>query len=290
MGSCSSRNIFNSVLNKDYKKYFKVHRSIETVNIISLMSKPIEYDESLLDSNQEYDNVCIYEDLSKSFLVFIKECNIDYLIIDTYFDVTSGVYVLGGNRFITNSTRINKVSYYNKIKDYKIVSINNFDGFLDCCKDSYDSFFKFLKENNPKIKVILNCSRSVYKYIDDDGNVIEHEKLKISEAKFDKYRDILDLYILENYDVDVLPFDKRLLADKNHIFGLHVSHYENKYYKEKTEQLNEIIRRDESFNEKINSKFRKLSREKVIHEMNNNKYMEVITDIRLKILKFANSL
>ena len=99
-----------------------------------------------------------------------------------------------------------------------------------------------MEENNPKIKVILNLSRSVFKYQDENGNIVESEKLK-DKDEFNKYRKILDLYILENYDVDVLPFNKNILADKNHIFGFQESHYESKYYKEKTRQLNEIIQR-----------------------------------------------
>lgn len=289
MGSCSSRNIFNSELNKDYKKFFRINRSIETVNIISLMSKPIEYDESQLDSGHKYDNVCVHEDLSKSFLDFIKGCNIDYLIIDTYFDVTSPVFVIDEDTFVTDSTRIKKVSYYSSVKDYKRLSVTNSSEYLNLCKDAYDSFFKFLEETNPKINVILNCSRSVFKYRDDDGNIAKSEKLK-DKAKFDKYRDVLDLHILENYDVDVLPFDGHTLGDKNHIYGLHESHYEPKYYEEKTKQLNEIIQRQDSFDDEMNSKFRKLLREKAIHGINDNLYMEVVTDIRLKKLKFINAL
>lgn len=288
MGSCSSGNIFNSELNKNYKKFFKIHRSIETVNIISLMSRPVEYDESL-DSNHKYDNICVYEDLSESFLDFIKECDIDYLIIDTYFDVTSGIFVLDEHTCVTDSTRIKKVSYYEDVKDCKKLSIFNSNGYLNLCKDAYDSFFKFLEDNNPKINVILNCSRSVFKYRDEDGNIAESGKLK-DKAKFDKYRNVLDLHILENYDVDVLPFDEHTLGDKNHIYGLHESHYEPKYYEEKTEQLNEIIQRQDSFDDEINFKFRKLLREKAIHGINGNLYKDVITDIRLKKLKFINAL
>ena len=83
-GSCSSRNIFNSKINKDYKKYFKINKSVEASTLISLMSTPIEVDEKLLKSNNKYDTICVKDDLSKDFLNFIKKDYVDYIILDTF--------------------------------------------------------------------------------------------------------------------------------------------------------------------------------------------------------------
>lgn len=55
LGSCASRNIFNSQLNENYKSYFHINHSIEVVTLISLMSNPIEYDDKLINS----DNIVI---------------------------------------------------------------------------------------------------------------------------------------------------------------------------------------------------------------------------------------
>ena len=51
MGSCASRIIFNSSVNHNYKEFFHINDSLEVVSIVSLMSNPIEYDESLLNSH-----------------------------------------------------------------------------------------------------------------------------------------------------------------------------------------------------------------------------------------------
>ena len=72
LGSCSSRNIFYSKINENYKSYFRINRSIEFVNMISLMSKPVEYDKESFLSENAFDNY-IKEDLEKSYLNFLKD-------------------------------------------------------------------------------------------------------------------------------------------------------------------------------------------------------------------------
>ena len=52
-GSCSSRNIFNSDINENYKDFF----CIKTVIFISLMSTLINYEKLLFNSDLEFDNV-----------------------------------------------------------------------------------------------------------------------------------------------------------------------------------------------------------------------------------------
>ena len=91
LGSCSSRVIFNSAVNNNYKDFFHINRSVEVVSLISLMSKPIPFDENLLNSHDKFDNECVSNDLSKSFLDFLKKDEIEYLVLDTYFDVECDV-------------------------------------------------------------------------------------------------------------------------------------------------------------------------------------------------------
>ena len=71
---------------------------------------------------------------------------------------------------------------------------------------------------------------------------------------------------MENYDVDVLKFDNTTLAFKDHIFGLASTHYEPKYYLDKTIQLNEIINRNDLYDEDYNKIARSLKRTQVLNE------------------------
>ena len=263
LGSCASRNIFNSQLNENYKSYFHINHSIEVVTLISLMSNPIEYDDKLINSDNEYSNQNVLEDLDKSFLNFLKKGKIDYLIIDTYFDVLADVIIFGKNQFITNSHHLESTDFNNLVVDKPKFSLrSDYERYFELWKEACDKFFKFMEDNCNNIKIILNCNRSVSKYYDGD-KLVESDNLK-SYLSLNKYRDILDSYILENYDVEVLEFDDNTLAFKNHIFGLGSTHYESKYYTDKTNQLNEIINRNSSEDELYNDQIKLINRNRLI--------------------------
>ena len=268
-GSCSSRNIFNSKINEDYKSFFNIHPSLESVNFISLMSNPVEYNEKLLNSDNDYDNTCVRNDLTKDFLNVLRDTEVDYLIIDTFFDVACGIVIVDENSYLTESPRLIHTDYYKLLNDKKRLRIfENFDEYYNLWKKSINLFFNFMENNCRDIKIILNCSRSVYKYW-DNSQLIEDDNLRV-QKKYNPVRDMMDTYILENFDVEVLPFNNDILADKNHIFGLYPVHYEKKYYEEKNEQLNKIIHRNSiyEYDNLQNKYFRKMKRENIISNFN----------------------
>ena len=154
--------------------------------------------------------------------------------------------------------------YFNNILVYKpkFSLRSDYKRYCELWKEACDKFFKFMEENCNNIKIILNCNRSVSKYYDGD-KLVESDNLK-SYLSLNKYRDILDSYILENYDVEVLEFDDNTLAFKNHIFGLGSTHYESKYYTDKTNQLNEIINRNSSEDELYNDQIKLVNRNRLI--------------------------
>ena len=287
-GSCSSRNIFNSTINENYKDYFHINVSIESVNLISLMSNPVEYDLKLLDSDHKYDNMCVKQDLSKKYLEFLKQhSHLEYLIIDTYADVVNDIRILDENTIITDTPRLRNTSFFNQVnRGYTINIFDNFYEYYKLWTEACDKFFEFINTQCPNLKVILNCSRGVSKYL-KNGNIYYEADFAKQNSKENVFRNILDKFILENYDVDVLPFNEDLLANKNHIFGAHPYHYETKYYSEKNIQLNEIIHRNDKFgyDSDYNKKIRLTNREKMINELelinNENKESDIINSINL---------
>ena len=266
MGSCASRIIFNSSVNHNYKEFFHINDSLEVVSIVSLMSNPIEYDESLLNSHDPFDNECVSNDLTKNFLNFLKMNTIEYLVLDTYFDVECDVIVYDENSYLSDSGRLVRTDYYRTLSNKRRIRVfDNFNEYFEMWKKACDEFFGFLNEYCPDVKVILNASRGALYYLDENMN-----KTRFPNAHYiyesNKIRDILEIYILENFDVDVMPFDEDTLALKNHFAHLHTVHYEDKYYTDKTNQLNEIIKRNKAleYNDDVNKQYRKTQRENTI--------------------------
>ncbi len=277
-GSCSSRNIFNSNINKNYKDFFKINHSVEAVTLISLMSKPIEYDRNLVNSNHKYDNICVNEDLSKGFLEFLKKDFIDYIILDTLFDVSANIIAYDTNQYLTLTNRVRKTDFFNLIEDKRRINIfNDFDEYFKLWTQSCDDFFEFMNKNCKHTKFILNCSRSSYNYLDEKTNkILINKKFKGVADKFNPYRNLLDKYILENYDVEVLPFDEKTLISQNHIFGSAPTHFVSQYYSEKNKQLLEIINRNSkmSYDSPENMKFRESQRKQVIQPFSLPNFLE----------------
>lgn len=56
------------------------------------------------------------------------------------------------------------------------------------------------------------------------------------------FRNLLDKYILENFDIEGLKFDTETHIDINHVFGIHATHFVEDYYITKNQQLLKIIK------------------------------------------------
>lgn len=276
-GSCACRDIFNSTINRDYKKYFCIGRDGIRQSVISLMQKPISYDVNSIevlprnDENGKLNN-WIKEDLDKSFLNYLKEDQFEYILMDTYYDVNYGILDIGDETFITNNIGINKTAFFRQFDNIKELRIqNDTKKYLKLFSKHCNLFFQFIDENCPNTKIILNPNRHVSTLIKKDGEIVDDESLKMQCFKFNKYRDILDQFIISNFDVDVLNFSKNIKADENHLWGTYSLHYEPKYFSDANNQLNNIIKRDEMFNSQgfkvINSKLRNLKRNKLLLDM-----------------------
>lgn len=256
-GSGSTKTIFNDIINPSYKDFFEMRFSDETSSLISLMSNSFEYDQKLLDSKSSYDIFCVKNDVSKVFLELLKHKKVDYLIMDTYSDAVLNVLLLENGCYITDSFRLHNTSLYNSLSIKKRFNIRyNFNEYFKLWTDACDSFFKFMDTHCTDVKIILNCSRSVYKYYDNGEVGIDNNLKKACEVN--KYRNILDKYILNNFDVDVLSFDNDTLIDKNHKFGYHQIHYFPDYYKTKIFQLKDIVESNNNLPNNLSVEFRNL--------------------------------
>ena len=272
MGSCCSRIIFNSDFTPGYKKFMHINFSVEGGSLISLMSKPVDFDRELLTAEKPFDNTCVENDFSKKYLDFLKTANLEYILMDTYFDLAN-LLLLDNGSYVSNTARLRRTELYNTLEITKKINVlDNVDEFISLWKNACDSFFDFLNEYCEDTKVILNCARLAYRYEESNGNIVIHEPFLKRALKQNHIRDLLETYLLENYDVDVLSFDRNTLLDKNHEFGFDPSHYTSDYYPTKLSQLVEIIQRNEffdSYNNEINSKIRKLKRDKEILKFQN---------------------
>jgi hypothetical protein len=103
LGSCTTRDVFNSKFNSDYKKYFKIVADQQHMSLLSVMSSPFEVNNEKIegDVTDFYKNV-YKQDLQKDFLLRLKESNPEVLILDFYTDVFYGAIEVNDTALITN--------------------------------------------------------------------------------------------------------------------------------------------------------------------------------------------
>ena len=282
LGCCASRDTFNSKMNPDYKQFFRVKGTGSQLSLISLMAeKQFDYTDEEITARKltRFQNRVVEKELKKTCLQELIDLDYDYLIIDNYFDMKFGICRVQDKIFTNNTWTITDTPFYKNLKNKEIITIQDTpDEFYKLWCESCDLFFEFAKKYLPDIKIILNPVRNSTSVIELDGSVV-HEKddtydWLISE---NKYISILDEYILNNFDVDVLIFEDAHKADRNHPWTFRYVHYEPSYYLEFNERLKRIIERDTimDYNSPLAQSIRKnnrllcLDRIKELNELDN---------------------
>ena len=245
-GSCVSRDLFNSSITPNYKKYFKIEYSSQRQSLISLMNNPLEYDEKLIEITPKNPHnaaktLYIKTDLEKTFLRNLIDNPVDVLVFDNNFEIRMGILILNDGSIITNNHwDLPLTKLYKKLQIKEKLSMENgTEKFLKLWKESCDSFLEFLEINCPDTQVVLNSARRGYKVLKKDGTIEINENFKRGASVVNKLWDQLDEYIYKNHNVDLLNFDENVLLVEDHFWGLAPAHYESKYY---TLKLNELVR------------------------------------------------
>jgi Family of unknown function (DUF6270) len=261
LGSCVSRDSFNSKFIHDYKKYYSCVVHQNQMSMISLAAKPIPFDEKLIDNLSPFDTKHFRTELDKSFFSEMRKHKPDYLIVDFYGDLYYGIQEIGDS-YITNKKWLwQQTSLYEKLDkrdEFKIFAENK-ERYFPLWKNGISTLFSFLKEELPDCKVIINKARFVDNYLNQETGEMrsisgDKKKSYINIEVYNKWWDALDNYVINNYQTSYLEYDmNRYYAVEDHPWGLFYVHYNNEFYQDFTRQLLGIILKDsEKEIEKLN--------------------------------------
>lgn len=252
LGSCVSRDSFNSKFIPDYKKYYSCVVHQNQMSMISLAAKPIPFDEKLIDNLSPFDTKHFRTELDKSFFSEMRKHKPDYLIIDFYGDLYYGIQEIGDS-YITNKKWLwQKTSLYKKLDkrdEFKIFGENK-GRYLPLWKNGVKLLFSFLKEEIPDCKVIVNKARFVDKYFNkktgEMRSIIADKKHSyINIEVYNNWWNALDNYVIKNYNVRALEYDfSKYYVIEDHPWGLFYVHYNMEFYQDFTRQLLGIILED----------------------------------------------
>lgn len=247
LGSCASRDAFNSNIVKNYKDFFEMTISAQRTSLISIMQKPIVFDEHQIEilpltrRNLDKSNFISY-DLNRNFLKELLEKDVDYLVIDNFFEIHMGILYFNGFIITHNDWDLPHTEFYKKINKKLILTISKYPEEYFCIWSKYcDLFFEFLDLYCPNVKLILNKCRLVDEIKKSDETTYINQNFTQMRNRLNPFLDKLDSYIINNFDVYVFDFNyENVYADENHMWGIGPVHYTKNYYYSLIEYINNI--------------------------------------------------
>lgn len=251
IGSCVSRDAFNSNFIKDYKQFYKCVFTQNHMSMIALVSDPVPFNpQKIGDEITDFNKHILMSDLIKSAWDSLKILEPDYLILDFYADVYLGIIKVGDSYLTDKTWLYNRTTFFDQFKVEGAMKIeNNYEKYMELWKRSVDKFMERMEREFPNIKIIINKVHFTDFYITKDGK----EKKRISESGKYKKIDVDQIngwldefynYFEENYDVAAINYDKEYLSDENHIWEFFYVHYTQDFYEDFTTKLLHIILND----------------------------------------------
>ncbi|MDA1580245.1 DUF6270 domain-containing protein [Bacillus cereus] len=251
LGSCVSRDSFNSKFISDYKNYYTCVLHQNQMSMISLASDVIQFKEELLDNLKPFDKKHFKSELNKEFIREIVTEQPEYLIIDFYGDVFYGVQRIGES-FITNKKWLfSKTNQYKELdKGEELQLFKQPTEFFELWKKGIEFLFDLLQEKVPNCKVIINKARFVDEYIDQNSGEIKsisksgkHKQINVS--LYNKWWETLDNYVINRYKVYSIDYGEAVYrAVEDHPWGMFYVHYNQEFYHDFTRKLMGIIIQD----------------------------------------------
>lgn len=294
IGSCVTRDNFNSNFNPHYKEYFELVAHQHQSSIISIMSK-----KSSFTNTSEFSNTTAFRkrhitnEFNKNFLNDLIKNKPDYIMIDLNADIKYGVVKIDDETYITNNKHFKNVP---ELKNKPTLNLNkNFDEYFSLWKYYTNNLFNFIQKELPDSKVILVNARyqDIFSDIISLHDIRREQGIKSLDIDLmNKMWHILDEFILENYD-NVIELDANTqdyFLDENHPWGMSYLHFEKFFYNDFLNNLLNIVKTNT--NHSIIDKKSGLIKKQRLHYKDRpiliqSKLVEVITDSDLNIIRMA---
>lgn len=292
IGSCITRDNFNTKFNPNYKSYFDVIAHQNQTTLPSLMSNELELNvnKAFLDKSP-YVQSLLYKEYSKEFLSILKEKEPDYLLMDLDPDVKFGLLKIEDNQYITANPNFKDLPQFKNLEHINI--IENYKAYINIWKEAVAKFFDFMKTEVPNCEIILVKARFSDVFTDGTSLTKMREEKGIALQAFsemNKVWDSLDNYIINNYKVSELDMtEQQYFLNKDHLWGPYYLHYEDKFY---NAFLNKLIKNVENHKGKdaiLKEGHRTIQRMYLDdeYEILNTKVVEVILNSEKNIIELA---
>lgn len=286
VGSCVTRDNFNSIFNPNYKMFFDLVLHQHQVSIPSLMSKKVVYEEDeTTEKLPDFGRWHLRTECNKEFLSSIQKKNPEYLLMDLDGDVHFGVSEISDGNYFTNNPKFTNISFLNKYSN-KMLLKDDPDAYFKIWQPKIDEFFSFLRTEVPNCKIILVKARFSDRFADGSSltELRKKKNLKILDVDYmNSLWDRLDNYIINKYDVRIIDMtQKNYYLDPKHAWGAFYLHYKKDFYSDFLSKLQLLI--DSDMREEL-VKLKDLTNEMQV-EINSLRHEN--SDLRFKLNSYEN--
>ena len=249
VGSCVSRDVFNTRFTPEYKTQVEV---VDTLYQSSLPSLVRELDiESELpdDVRPNFESVMKKELLGKK-LARLAGLQPDILLIDFFADVHFGVTNVAGQQLTRNHmafmTLESADNFYNDqgaTPPERMRFTKDDDGkmYRKAAKACIEIFGNILKESTPDTTIVLNSARFATGYRTEGGELTRFDNSERLLEKNENWAELDKLFMGVTGCEQITHQQENLLGSTDHPWGLHPVHYAQNYYTSLWEKLIDIV-------------------------------------------------
>lgn len=230
IGSCVSRDNFNSRLAPDWKDNFTLGPVHYQQSIVSLMSEPVTYDEQNFNSLDAHDRLMTIRDFTKEFRNEFQNSVPEVLIVDLFADARFNCISVDGSIITENEWKLPQaVELYTSMREFRRVGMRIDElEFVELFKQSLYQLKDFLGKNAPRIVIVLNRARAVNEYVLDGRR--QHFSQKFNNDLNSIWNKLDEIFINILNPIVIDPMTPGMMSDATHPWGPANVHYEARFY------------------------------------------------------------
>ena len=250
MGSCTTRDNFNSRFNPDYRQMWDCVLLQNQSSLLSLMSAPIEFTEDDLGELGDFSRSVVRSDLNKEFLDRIVSLAPEYLVLDFFGDIHFGCLRLEDGALVTdNRWHLQNSPFYARLKERGELEHlriqDDTESYMSLWSEAYDRFVRHLREHLPDLQLVVHRGFNTNRVQVEGTRVVplqQHKRLRrLHVRKSNELWSRLDDYAVAAGDALEIDLTKQgYTSFDDHPWGPFYVHYTMDYYRDFLAALNLI--------------------------------------------------
>lgn len=256
LGSCITRDNFNSRFNADWKRWYQVGPTTNQSSMIALMSPPVDLPWKPVREMKPYGLWNVESDLSREILDLLREDQPDFVVLDFFGDVHFGVLRMADGRYLTNNRwRIHKTDLYERlIADESTQVIRWQDdphAYFTLWTEAMDRFAAYVAEHCPRTRVVVHCGFNAVEVMEPGRDVPARMQLKGKPPRAEgvagsRFWARLNDHATSAYGWETIDLrDEWYVSFTDHPWGAFAVHYTLDYYHRFQAELHRLALRSE---------------------------------------------